>query len=456
MVNDTIGPVRETTLRDFFAVVFRRSAIILIVMLVAVVTVLLMNARIRPIYLSDARILVSRGEPESAYNSRMTILPWDEELASEIEVIKSTTLGEKAQKVLTDAHAVDSEGQEMRFKSENVKATTSGRASVILMQYTSADPIVARECLRALVRVYGEYRTQEKAVPSVDGFFQEELESLRDQLSQWEQRRADFMSDEGIVDLPSEQQSLLRQRESAEIAETTLKTKLADYAARLEAIRGLQDERKIDQNVEVFGLGDPDYNDDDILSTYRRELISSQSDYLQKKAKLTDDHPAVKAAKQLVDQLQGEVDRMTENYVRFLEARVAVCRARISSLETSIRGIDDELNGMPDKAARMTQYDRILDALRTDYSNMVEHQISAKVETSGRPEWRVVVLQAASVAERQRTRDVVRMALVPFFALLIGLALAFVIDGLDHSLKDPSEVETHLKLPVLGSLSKIR
>jgi capsular polysaccharide biosynthesis protein len=45
---------------------------------------------------------------------------------------------------------------------------------------------------------------------------------------------------------------------------------------------------------------------------------------------------------------------------------------------------------------------------------------------------------------------------VPAFAILIGLALAFVIDGLDHSLKNPTEVETHLRLPVLGSLSKIR
>lgn len=456
MMNESTGPARETTLRDFFAVVFRRSGIILVVMAAALATVLVMNSATRPVYVSSARILVSRGEPESVYNSRTILLSWDEELNSEMEIIRSSTLGDRVQKVLTDAKSVDSQGQPIVYKPENVKTATSGRASVILISYSSTDPIVARESLRALVRAYSEWRTQARSVPAVDTFFQEELESLRDQLSQWEQRRADFMSDEGIVSLPSERESLLREKEAATLEVTSVRTRLADYAARLEAVRALQQEKKVDSNVEIFGLGDADFNDDDLLATLRRELLVRQSDYFQKRAKLADDHPDVLAAKQLVDQLQGEIDRMTDNYIRFLDARITIARARIGSLDTTLRGIEDELSGMPDKEARLTQYDRILDALKTDYQMMVERQTTARAETTGRAEWRVVVLQPATVALYQRTRDIIRMALVPLFALLIGLALAFVIDGMDHSIKDPTEVETHLGLPVLGSISKIR
>jgi capsular polysaccharide biosynthesis protein len=43
---------------------------------------------------------------------------------------------------------------------------------------------------------------------------------------------------------------------------------------------------------------------------------------------------------------------------------------------------------------------------------------------------------------------------VPLFSLLIGLALAFLVDGLDHTIKDATDAETNLGAPVLGSLSK--
>jgi len=455
-MSEAIGPARETTLRDFLSVVFRRSAVILVVLIAAIATIFVMNASTKPEYLSTARVLVSRGEPQSVYNSQTKLLPWDEELNSELEIVRSSTVGEKAQKILTDSNAVNSDGLPIRFDAENITASTTGRASVILVSYRASDPIEAREALRALVRAYTEWRTQERSLPVVDGFFQEELESLRDQLSQWEQRRADFMGDEGVVNLPVERDALLRRKNDASSDLATLRAKRADEAARLEAVRALQQERKVDPSVEIFGFADADANDEGFLVTLRRELVVRQADYFQKRSRLTDDHPDVRAAKDVVDRLQSQFDTEIENYTRFLDAKATVTQARINSLEATIRGIEDELSGIPDKEVHLAQYDRIIDALRTDYSTVVGRQISAKVEQTGRSEWNVILLQPATKALRQRTRDYIRMALVPAFALLFGLAMAFIIDGLDHSLKDPSEVETHLKLPVLGSLSKIR
>ena len=46
------------------------------------------------------------------------------------------------------------------------------------------------------------------------------------------------------------------------------------------------------------------------------------------------------------------------------------------------------------------------------------------------------------------------MLLIPLLSLIVGVALAFLVDGLDHTLKDASEVENHLRTPVLGSVGK--
>ena len=47
-----------------------------------------------------------------------------------------------------------------------------------------------------------------------------------------------------------------------------------------------------------------------------------------------------------------------------------------------------------------------------------------------------------------------RLALAPIFSLIVGLGLAFFIDGLDATLKSPRETEEALELPVLASLTE--
>jgi uncharacterized protein involved in exopolysaccharide biosynthesis len=264
------------------------------------------------------------------------------------------------------------------------------------------------------------------------------------------------MTEEGIVHIRTEQESLLRQREDAAFQLIQARAKLADYAARLDAVEALQQERRLDRSVDVYGLGDAEFNDESLLFNLRKELTIRRAEYFERKGRLTDDHPEVQAAKELVHHLERQFDVEIENYVRFLDARMAVVRARIASLEATIRGIDEGLYGLPDKAARLAQYDRIIEALQTDYTTLVDRHIIAKVETSGRPEWRVILLQPASKGVQQRTRDYVRLALIPLFALLIGLALAFIIDGLDHSIKDATDAEDNLEVRVLGSVSRIR
>ncbi|MBD3163496.1 MAG: hypothetical protein GF346_13470 [Candidatus Eisenbacteria bacterium] len=453
---DQSGQTRETTLRDFTAIVFRRKGILLTVVLAALATVLFLNLTSEPSYLSRASLMISRGEPESVYNTRTKMLSWEEELNSEIEVLQSHALGLRVQRILDENGATNAMGEPIAFNHARVDATTRGKSSALVVTYSATEPGVAREALRALTRAYIEWREEQRSLPYVDRFFQEELDALRERLSEWEQRRADFMIEEGIVDVESERESMLRQREAAGQQLTSARARLADFAARLDVVEGLQEEKALDANVQIFGLGDAEYDDEELLFNLRKELVVRRSEYFDNLARYTEDHPEVLAAKKLVEHLEAQMDIELDNYVRFLEARITVTQARIASLEATFRAIDEFLYGLPDKAARLGQYDRIVDALNTDYTTMVERHIQAKVETTGRNERRVILLMPATPAEPQRTRDYVRLALVPLFGLLIGLALAFVFDGLDHSIKDATDAEENLRTPVLGSISRKR
>src|SRR5262245_53962736 len=83
--------------RDFLAVVFRRKGIIAGLFLVVTLTVLIITVT-RPVeYASYGRVLVKRGEQESVMNSARRIAGWEEELATEAQVVKSWSVRDLAQ-----------------------------------------------------------------------------------------------------------------------------------------------------------------------------------------------------------------------------------------------------------------------------------------------------------------------------------------------------------------------
>jgi capsular polysaccharide biosynthesis protein len=94
--------------------------------------------------------------------------------------------------------------------------------------------------------------------------------------------------------------------------------------------------------------------------------------------------------------------------------------------------------------------------LRGNHEALVRRRLDALTTRIGSNPWDVVVLQDAVEATALRTRDYVRLTIIPLFSLLLGLGLAFLLDNLDHSLKDRDDAETHLKVPVLASVGQIR
>ena len=98
-----------------------------------------------------------------------------------------------------------------------------------------------------------------------------------------------------------------------------------------------------------------------------------------------------------------------ENYLSHLRAKIEVMRAREDALLSSLAYIDGEIASFPSKEARMASFDRMIQALQTDYQALVDRQIQARMERVGTSDWNVLVLQPAAEAEALRTRDTVRL-----------------------------------------------
>lgn len=449
------GVQRDISLRDFFSVLFRRKWVILGVFTAALVVVVYLNATSEVEYESLSRVLVSRGQPESAFSSRLRVLTWEEELNSEIETITSGQIIQAAQQRLEDAGETDEDGQPIKISPGNVQAQTAGKAAVLYITYRSHDAKSARLGARAITEAYAAFRLRVRSVPEVEEFFRQEIENLREELDDWEQRKAAFMNEEDVVQIPDERGNLLAIRQQAEVDLTRLRASIAEEQAKVDVLRD-QMLAGGDNGKTVYPFTETTNNDHLVFERLRAELVQEKSEYYKLAAQYTEEYPEVLASKRRVEMLENDLRDEAHSYIQHLEGRVEVFHAKEKALLGTISFVDGELATFPNKEAKIASFDRVLDQLSANYTALVNKQIQARIERSGTSDWNVLVLQPAGPAEPIRINDYVRMALIPLLSLLVGVALAFLFDGFDHSLKDASEVESHLQLPVLGSVGRLR
>jgi polysaccharide biosynthesis transport protein len=459
-MNDSIEEKRETSMRDFLAVVFRRKGIVFGGLLATIGLVVALRLITPPQYESTADVLLSRGQPESAFNNRVrTMLTWEEELTSELETITSSHIVALAQKALDDGGAKDSHGRPIKIEPFLLSATTPGKSSVIELKSRHADPVAAREIARAVIQSYSSFRLNIRSVPELEAYFREEIDAVREQLEDWEQRRADFMSEESVARLPDERASMISIRQNTEIELNRVRTDLAAEQARFEVVQsamGRAAQGTGADSAAVYAFSELGNNDDQVIFRLKAELVVKRSEYLAARAQFQDDHPTVMALKEQVEKTEELLGQEINHYQEHLRGRAEVLRAKEDALLSALAYVDGEIASYPSKEARLSAFDRMISALQTDYQALVDKQIQARLERIGTSDWNVLILQPASEAGVLRTTDSVRLALIPVIGLIVALAVAFLVDGLDHSLKDATEAEQQLGLPVLGSVGRLR
>jgi len=100
--------------------------------------------------------------------------------------------------------------------------------------------------------------------------------------------------------------------------------------------------------------------------------------------------------------------------------------------------------------------DAELNTLRARQREILARQDEAAVTANTMADVNVVVLSPASVATATNPLDMVRLGLAPAFSLLVGIAIAFFIDGLDLTVRTANQAEEYLDLPVLASMGERR
>jgi uncharacterized protein involved in exopolysaccharide biosynthesis len=450
---DSVAPLRQATTRDFLAVVFRQLWVIVTVFLISSLSVIVVSLRSPTTYESSSRVRVNRGQKQSVLQSNLQVFPWEEEISSELETVKSLPVAQRAQRLLDQWGTEGKLSRQIRMSPSGVAAGVLGESSVIEISYTSRDAETCVPVTNAVTQAYMEFRRESATVPFVKEFFEREIAAVDSAMASVMARRESFVSETGAVDPQEEQHALfsLLQNSEAELAD--VQQELRVLAQSLAEARRLVAENDVPDPSFFFQLNLGNQlaltrlKTDLVGLTQRREDLSSRQ---------TSDHPELRGVLQALDEVKAQIRNEAVASIDLLDAKRQTLVERAATLRGQAASYRAQLEPLPYQQNALNQLDHEMFTLRDRYKELVGKEITARIQQATTPDWTVTLYAPASRPKALRTTDYVRLALAPLLSLVVGLMLAFFLDSLDHSLKTASDVEEYLGIPVLASLPETK
>jgi len=456
-------PPQETKLHflDYWRIIRIRKTIILAVFLLVALTATVVTFMLPPAFASTARIKVDRDVSDIAGFSEprypTTYDPYF--VQTELEVIQSERiLTNVIQTLNLQTEWAKKYGlprltmpEAMRELKGRIDLRPERGTSLIEIRVFSENAKEAADLANAIAETYQEYRRDQRrqltlgAIKILEDRFKEQEEAVRKQQEEVNRLRTELK----ISDFDSAGTS-----PSGMLLETEILRRLD--ALRIESEAAYVREEKLLSELEKKPASDlkkvlPTTVQDTQLSELLNQLNLVEQERFRLKKDLSDEHPAVKAATQQIQDLQRKIDDRVQGVLDGVRVRVASLKEHLDSLRTNVENAKKMDFA---KAAESRPYweakQRLEEMIR--FRNVLNMKLAGEKIDADIPKTTMVQIvdYASPSARAVRPNKPLNIALGIIIGLIVGVGLAFFIEYLDTSVKTIDDVERALQSTVLG------
>src|SRR5277367_875514 len=294
------SPEMALTMRDVVMPVFRQRRLVALTFLEIFLGAVLCAVLLPRKYEAEMKILVNRErvdavvtpDPDNANGPGMVPAVSEEDLNSEVELIKSRDLLERV--VLACGLAVEAKSrwqqwisraensvrgtpatsetqlaQAVQMLAERLVVDPMKKTTLIRVAYSARDPQLAAQVLQTLATMYQEKHASVHRPPGTFRFFDQETQRYRDDLATTEAALTDFDSRQGIVEVTAQKRLVLEQLSQFEAGWQQAQANAYQAKERAKALRAQAAATPERQITQVAKIGNAQ-----LLATLEGTLLS--------------------------------------------------------------------------------------------------------------------------------------------------------------------------------------
>jgi uncharacterized protein involved in exopolysaccharide biosynthesis len=227
-----------------------------------------------------------------------------------------------------------------------------------------------------------------------------------------------------------------------------------DLASKRAALQGMESYLRSEARPDDLPfLANTNMANDVVILDLKKKFSDAQVKFREIQSVYVPESREYRQQKEQLDNLANMLSSEIRSRVALAREEIRVLEAKRDEVRRSLAQGEARLSTYANREARLSEFDTRIAALKKNYEDLTESSGRAKISKATSPDWTVDLLTPAGKPYAKNQRDYVRLALAPIFSLIVGLGLAFFLDGIDSTLRSPREAEEALELPVLASLT---
>lgn len=458
----------EIDLREYISLLWRKKWIIIGLVVIAVIASYFFSKSMTKIYQASTLVMVKEDSGvQDIFSDQFSSFTGKGSKVSTYTAIFKTR--RTLNKVIEELDLRSEETGELLSANalkENITVSGTTDTNLITITVNYPDPEIARDIANKLVEVF-KAENQElnrSDLHSASRFISSQLESVKTNLSELENKLLNYKMDHGII-LPEETGKKLLERLTA------LETARAEARlAREEAQISLKQAEQYLKDEEREIISGKTISSNPIVAANRKRLVDLEIELAGLLEVYTEKHPKVIEVKTKIQEIKGVLTNTVEDIISSktetinpvyqtlrqkiinLQTTIITTGAQITGLEQRITELEKELNQLPEKELSLARLQREATVAENIYIILMERREEIQIQEAMQSSDIVVVDPAIARKDQSpiKPRTKLNLVIAAFLAVFIGVFIIFLLEYLDTTVKEEKDVERLTGLPVLG------
>jgi capsular exopolysaccharide synthesis family protein len=439
----------EPTIGDYFRVLVKRKSAVLATLIIVVALAGLWTARATRTYEAVGRISINPADAD-VLNLKESVGQVDDgrEIDTQMKILQSDAIAlETARRlrgtagVLEKADASQEADLINQFRG-GLAVTEVPDTRIIEIHYTHTDPQYASRAVNTVAAVFIEqnFKTKYDSTMRASQWLTEQLADMQSKVEEADQRLVDYQKANGILGVDEKTNIITSKLDDLNRQATDAESERIQKQAIYEQAKS-GDPRVIatmSQNL--------------LMEKLRAQEADIQSQLAQLTTQFGPSYPKVAELNNQLKQVQTAIQAETGKMTGKLQSDYLSAVSRERMLKGALEQQKQEANVLNEKSIQYMLLKRDADSTRTIYQDMLAKQKEALV-TAGLRSNIIRIIDPARAPLFPSHPNVPRNMLIGFLlGLTAGIALAFVQEMLDNTVKTPEEVQYLTALPPLGMI----
>jgi succinoglycan biosynthesis transport protein ExoP len=425
-----------------------------------VAAVVIISARLTPIYESTVTVDVDRQMPTGIIGQDSTRVPMndsDQFLATQVKLIQSDSVlrpvaqqyhlldFEKEASDITPQKSTEAE-EDAPVLLKKLKVTRPPNTYLLLISYRSPDPRLASDVANSVARSYVEhtYNIRFRSSASLSSFMEKQLEELKAKMERSSAALARFERDLNVIN-PEQKTSILSARLLQLNTEYT--NAQTDRVRKESAWKSVQSGSLEAAQVSTQG---------ESLKTLSAKLDEERQKFADVRTHYGANHPEYRKAAVQVEEIERQLQQSRQNAAQRVGVEFHESLSREAMLRKAVAETKAEFDRLNASSFEYQALKREADADKTLYEELVRRIKEAGIN-AGFQNSSIRIADPARPALRPVFPNLRLNILLAFlFSSLLAVGAAILSDVLDSSVRDPEQITNLFHTEVMGSLPLVK